>query len=218
MTKIDEKFNDFKIAIIAEIREQIKQDVSEALEKEIKKREELKSTVCMLQKHVKNYQKQVTELKASQDELEQYGRRLRSRIDGVPVAENETSNDVLLNVKSIIEESSSEIPDVPIDRAHRIGKAYTDKKSRVKCKNIIVRFKIFRLRTMFYHSRKNLKRNVKVKLDLTKKRYSIFTEAMQLVKNNDVVKFVMADSNCCLKVAFKDGNSFFLVIVIISIL
>ena len=117
MTKIDEKFNDFKIAIIAEIREQIKQEVSEALEKEIKKREELESSY----------------------------------------------------------------------------------------------------RTMFYHSRKNLKRNVKVKLDLTKKRYSIFTEAMQLVKNNEVVKFVMADSNCCLKVAFKDGNSFFLVIVIISI-
>ena len=41
----------------------------------------------------------MTELKASQDELEQYGRRLRIRIDGVPVAENETSNDVSQNVK-----------------------------------------------------------------------------------------------------------------------
>ena len=51
---IDEKFNDFKIVIIADIREQIKQEVSEALEKEIKKREELESTVCMLQEHVKN--------------------------------------------------------------------------------------------------------------------------------------------------------------------
>ena len=38
---------------------------------------------------------------------------------------------------------------------------------------------------MFYHSSKNLKRNVKVKLDLTKKRYSIFTKAMQLVKNSE---------------------------------
>ena len=47
LIKIDEKFNDFKIAIIAEIREQIKQNVSEALEKEIKKRDELESTVCM---------------------------------------------------------------------------------------------------------------------------------------------------------------------------
>ena len=87
LTKIDEKFNDFKI-------DQIKQEVSEALEKEIKKREELESTVCMLQEHLKNYQKQVNELKDSQDELEQYGRQLCIRIDGVPVAENETSSNV----------------------------------------------------------------------------------------------------------------------------
>ena len=70
LLKIDEKFNDFKIAIIAEIRDQIKQEVSEALEKEIKKWEELEFTVCMLQEHVKNYQKQVNELKDSQNELE----------------------------------------------------------------------------------------------------------------------------------------------------
>ena len=36
LTEIDEKFNDFKILIIAEIRDQIKQEVSEALEEEIK--------------------------------------------------------------------------------------------------------------------------------------------------------------------------------------
>ena len=38
MKKIEEKINDFKITIIAEIREQIKQEFWEALEKEIKKR------------------------------------------------------------------------------------------------------------------------------------------------------------------------------------
>ena len=54
----------------------------------------------------------------------------------------------------------------------------------------------------------NLKRNVNLKLDLTKKRYSIFTDAMQLLKSNEVVKFVMADINCRLKVALKDGLFF----------
>ena len=108
LIKIDEKFNDFKITIIAEIREQIKQEVSEALKKEIKTRVELEPTVCMLQEHVKNYQKQVNDMMASQDELEQCSRRLCTRIDGVLVAENETSHDVLQNAKSIIEESSSE--------------------------------------------------------------------------------------------------------------
>ena len=48
LTKIDQKFHDFKIAIIAGIREQIKQEVSEAFSKVIKKREKLESTVCML--------------------------------------------------------------------------------------------------------------------------------------------------------------------------
>ena len=66
------------------------------------------------------------------------------------------------------------MPDVVIDRAHRIDKAYTDKTSGLKCKSIIVRFTTFCHRTMFYHSSKNLKRNVKVKLDLTKKQFFYF--------------------------------------------
>ena len=72
----------------------------------------------MLQEHVKSYQKQVNELKDSQDELEQYGKWLCIRLDGVAMAENETSKEVLQNVKSTIEESSSEIPDIAINRAH----------------------------------------------------------------------------------------------------
>ena len=35
---------------------------------------------------------------------------------------------------------------------------------------------------------------------------------MQIVKNNEAVKSVLADMNCCLKV---DGSSLFIVIVII---
>ena len=40
VTKIDQKFIDFNITIMAELREQIKQKVWEALKKEIKEREE----------------------------------------------------------------------------------------------------------------------------------------------------------------------------------
>ena len=39
---------------------------------------------------------------------------------------------------------------------------------------------------------------MKVKLDLAEKRGLIFTEAIQLVKNNKAVKFEMADIKCCL--------------------
>ena len=63
-----------------------------------------------------------------------------------------------------------------------------------------------------------MKHNVKVKLGLTKKHYSIFTEAMQFIKNNKSVKLVMADINCRLKVVFNNGNSLFLVIVTIYVI
>ena len=209
LAKIEEKFQDFKSSLIAEIREQIKKEVSETLDKEIEKRKELESTVSMLQEHVKLYQKQMNELKDKHDDLEQYGRRLCVRTDGVPSIENETSNDVFENVKGLIEESKSVIPEVAIDRAHRIGKEYTDSTSGKKCKSIIVRFTTFRHRNMFYHGRKNLKHTVKVKLDLTKKRYSIFSDAIKLSKNFENVNFVMVDINCRLKVVFKNGSSKF---------
>ena len=51
-------------------------------------------------------------LECKNEELEQYGRRLCLRIEGVPPVENETSDDVLDEVKSLITESGCKIPNV----------------------------------------------------------------------------------------------------------
>ena len=75
--------------------------------------------------------------------------RLFVRIDGDTTVDNEISDEV------IIKETSCDIPDVVVDRAHRIGKGYNDKKTNVYCKSIIVRFTTFRYRTVFYRSRAN---------------------------------------------------------------
>ena len=143
------------------------------------------------------------------EELEQYGRRLCVRTDDFPTVDNETSDKVLVKVKTLIIETSCDIPDVVIDRAHRIGKVYNDKKTNVPCKTIIVGFTTFRHRTIFYLSRANLKNNVKLKLDLTKNRYRIFTKANKTVKSYGNVNYVMININCPLKVLFKDGSSKF---------
>ena len=100
----------------------------------------------------------MNKLKESQDELEKFSRRLRIRISGVEMAKNETSNDVLQNATSIIEEFSSETTE---DNTHKFSKMYTDK--------------------MFYHNRESLNRNGKVKLDLTKKIYLISNKAIKLL-------------------------------------
>ena len=56
---------------------------------------------------------------------------------------------------------------------------------------------------------KELKNNVKVKLDLTKSRYTIFTRAIETAKQSNVVDYVMVDINCQLKVVFNNGRSKF---------
>ena len=162
----------------------------------------------MLQQHVREYQKQINKLEDDSEELEQYGRRLCLRIEGVPSAEKETSDEVLEKVKCLVSESGCDIPDVVIDRAHCIVKGYTDKKSNLSCKSIIVCFTTFCHRTMLCRNRNKLKK-AKVKLDLTKKRYDIYTDVINFVKNYSIVNFVMVDNNCRLKVVFTNENSSF---------
>ena len=197
--KSDVKFSEFKLDMLAELKQRLKIEVEESFKNELKKREELESTVSVLQKHVKICQKQTNK------DLEQYGRRLCVRINDVPTVDNETSDEVLDKLKSLINKTSCDIPDVVIDKAHRIEKGYNDKKTNIRCKSIIERFTTFRHR-MFYRSRANSKSNVKLKLDLTKNRHKVFTKAIETVKNYDNLNYVMGDINCRLKVIFKDGR------------
>ena len=61
-------------------------------------------------------------------ELEQYGRCLCLRIDGVPTVKNGSSDDVLEFTKSLFKEAKVAVPDNVLDRAHRIGSSYNQYK------------------------------------------------------------------------------------------
>ena len=95
----------------------------------------------------------------------------------MPVGKGGTSKSVLRKVASKCEEADLDIPDVAIDRAHRIGNEYVDNSKNIKCKSIIVRFTTFHHRTPFYRAKKKFKKCEKVKLDLTKKRFNLLVEA-----------------------------------------
>ena len=109
------------------------------------------------------------------------------------------------SVKSEIEESGLIIPEVVLDRAHRIGKTYIDCESNEEKSSVIVRFTTFRHRTMVYKQRKQIK-NVKIRLDLTKVRFSLLMKAREKIENNDKVKFVYADINCRLRLHPTTGK------------
>ena len=154
LARTDEKFNLLKTDIFTELRDQIKNELAEVLKEEFRKRVELESTVSMLQEHVHYYQIQSNEIKRENKELEQYGRRLCVRIEGITSVENETSEEVLHKVMSLMEEAECDIPEIVIDRAHRhrTGKGYVEKNSKKLCKSIIVRFPTFRHGTKFYRA------------------------------------------------------------------
>ena len=102
LARIDEKFNSLKTDILTELKDQIKNELAEVFKEEFRKREELESTVSVLQEHVRYYKNQLNEIKHENEELEQYGRRLCVRIEGIPPVENETSDEVLDKVISLM--------------------------------------------------------------------------------------------------------------------
>ena len=111
----------------------------------------MSSIVSMLQQHVTNLKQENSNLQKiikidRQDlekyceENEQYSRRLCLIIKNMKKQENESSDQVLEEIKCLFSEASINIPDVCIDRVRRVSK--TDD-------TVITRFTTFCDRTMF---------------------------------------------------------------------
>ena len=79
----------------------------------------------------------------------------------------------------------------------------------------MVCFVSFKHRTLFNRKRATLK-NLRVKIDLTKRRYEVFKKAiLALVNGNNDVDYVFTGVNCRLKVDFKDKKQVFSTILMI---
>ena len=89
------------------------------------------SVVQVPQQYAKNLSQQNEILLQKCEENEQYGRRLCMRITSIPSQKNESAKGVRNLLKSAIEESGCDIPDIALNRAHRIGK---NDPSGKKCK------------------------------------------------------------------------------------
>ena len=143
--------------------------------------------------------------------MEQYGRRLCLRIDSVPKQNNEKAEDVFKFVKGLIQEVSDlEIPEVVIDRAHRIGPDCIDTKMQKVCKSIIVCFTTFRHRTAFYRARMSIGNRAQVRLGLTKRGYDILKAGNEYIKSTGhTAKSSYADMNCRTKTKWGDNSKKF---------
>ena len=98
-----------------------------------------------------------------------------------------TSEDVSNNVLDMCKKGNINISENDIDSAHKTGKPYVD--------NI-------RKRTLVYRGTKSIK-DVRLKVDLTKKRLTLLVKANEYVKSIPKVKFCYADINCRLKIKWE---------------
>ena len=57
---------------------------------------------------------------------------------------------------------------------------------------------------MVYRVKKNINPGTRVKLDLTKSKYTLLTDANKVVKQNSDIKFCYVDINCRLKIKRPD--------------
>ena len=118
-------FNNINADLNKEITKEIQHEV-------LKQCKQLDSENKMLKKQVVELKKLNINNQSRNKELEQYGRHLCIRIDGVPTVKYESSDDVLELTKSLFKEARVAVPDTVLDCAHRTGPSYAD---RITSKN-----------------------------------------------------------------------------------
>lgn len=162
--------------------------------------------IAMLEANAIIMQKYMDRLERGRDEIEQYQRRLCLRINGIELERggaNESGDKCLEKVKKVFKELSVDVPDLVLDRAHRIGQ-FTEKNGK-RYRPMIVRFTTWRHRTAVYRARKNSQK-YKIHLDVTKNRLQLIDRANDMLKNiKEEGSFAFADINCrtCLKMDDK---------------
>ena len=139
-------------------------------EKERKEREQLienlEENVSVMNKKVENLEKEI-------DKHEQYSRRNFLLIHGIAEADDEVTNDLVIETISM--KMNIEISPADLDRTHRIGKK---KAGQNKLRPSIVKLSRYNVRKKVFSNKKNLKgSNVSITESLTLKRKEILKKA-----------------------------------------
>ena len=119
--------------------------------------------------------KRIESLEEEIEEMQQYSRRTNVLIHGVEETDNESTDDIAMN---IIKENLGLTQFVPRDigRSHRLGKKKNDNKKRP----IIVRLASYRQKKQIYDAKRGLKNSgIVITENLTKQRYSLYQKCKE---------------------------------------
>ena len=92
---------------LAKFREELMNDIRKEIREEFKQHiTQLESTVTLLRTHVDVLKKACKQNAADVEELEQYGRRLCLRVDGIPTERNELAEKVLDKMSDVLNKAN----------------------------------------------------------------------------------------------------------------
>ena len=197
---------DIDTAINTAVR-QLEQKIIKTLDDQDQRINSLEQRLDQLEGSLKVNQARCDFLERKTDDLEQYGRRLCIRKDGVEVNEDETAEECTDKVLNMLQKSDVEVSNKDIiDRAHRIGSKRTVSADGKKVQQIIVKFLTWQKPNVVYRSRKVVKEKFgySVRLDLTKKKLDLLRRARELTEDRPEVDSVFTDINC--KLVLKMAN------------
>ena len=100
LSQEDRSLKEVCSALKENFTKEIKSEIKKQLEEQNDKITRLEADKVMLQEQIKILFTQNQRNQEDVEELEQYGRRLRLQIDGVPIEEEETSDGVLQKIIS----------------------------------------------------------------------------------------------------------------------
>ena len=112
------------------------------------------------------------------------------RLEDITVEKDETAETFFSKAENILREACPNLSGDSIDRAPRIRRDYKYHKTNKTCRSVIVCFTSFKHGTSIYRNR-NILKDVRVKIDLTKKRYNILRSATSIADGKQDVNYVL---------------------------
>ena len=134
---------------LKKILNKIKEEVISKFESKIS---EQNDKIYELESRVATQEQTINNLLTKCDDNEQYSRRSCLRIHGIESNSNEKNEDVIEKIRECYYALELPFNEEVIDRAHRVGKEYTDKISKKNVKSIIVKFKSWKARQKLYNA------------------------------------------------------------------
>ena len=141
------------------------------------------------------------------DDQNQYSRKVNLILDGLNVNKNDSDEKIRKLVIKEIDRLDIDIDPYEVDRAHRTGRSFVDKKG-TRHTPVIVRFTSWRARNCFYDAR--FQSITYVKADITTRRSHLLQSANDLRESDsrasEYIEAVFIDRNCNLTAKSKDGR------------